>query len=52
MDVVYSTAYLRIYLHRTTHVTIELHWLDFVPSADFRIAITELMRLARFIKRK
>ena len=52
METLYSTPYLRIYLHRTTHQTLELHWLDFVPSADFRAAITELMRLAQQHKAK
>jgi hypothetical protein len=47
MQTLYSTPYLRIYLHHTTHATLELHWLDFVPSADFRNSLEELMRLAR-----
>lgn len=47
MQTLYSTAYLHIYLHQTSHVTLELHWLDFVPSADFRASLLELMRLAR-----
>jgi hypothetical protein len=47
MQTLYSTPYLHIYLHQTTHPTLELHWLDFVPSADFRPAMEELMRLAR-----
>lgn len=47
METLFSTSYLHIYLHRTTHPTLELHWLDFVPSADFRAALLELMRLAR-----
>jgi hypothetical protein len=47
MQTLYSTAYLYIYLHQTTHATLELRWLDFVPSADFRASLLELMRLAR-----
>jgi hypothetical protein len=47
MQTLYSTPYLQIYLHQTTHSTLELHWLDFVPSADFRASLLELMRLAR-----
>ena len=47
MTTLYSTQYLNILLHKTTHNTIELEWLDFVPSADFRAAMQELMRLAR-----
>ncbi|MBT9395353.1 hypothetical protein KLP40_19455 [Hymenobacter sp. NST-14] len=47
MEILLSNQYLRIYLHRTTHQTLELQWLDFVPSADFRAALEEAMRLAR-----
>jgi hypothetical protein len=47
MQPLFSTQYLRIFLHRTTHNTLELQWLDFVPSADFRASLEELMRLAR-----
>lgn len=47
MEKLFSTPYVNISLHRTTHTTIELHWLDFVPSADFRAAMLELLRLAR-----
>jgi hypothetical protein len=47
MTTLYSTQYLNILLHTTTHTTIELQWLDFVPSADFRASMEELMRLAR-----
>ena len=46
MDTLYSTQYLNILLHKATHNTIELQWLDFVPSADFRSSMEELMRLA------
>lgn len=47
METLFSTQYLHIYLHRSTHQTLELHWLDFVPSADFRASLLELMRLVR-----
>ncbi len=47
MQTLFSTPYLHIYLHQTTHPTLELHWLDFVPSAEFRTSLQELMRLAR-----
>ena len=47
METLYSSQYLRIYLHKTTHQTLELHWLDFVPSADFRACMLELMRLVK-----
>ena len=46
MQTLFSTPYLHIFLHQTTHPTLELQWLDFVPSADFRAALLELMRLA------
>lgn len=47
METLFSTQYLHIFLHRTTHQTLELQWLDFVPSSDYRACIEELMRLAR-----
>lgn len=47
METLFSSPYLHILLHRTTHRTLELQWLDFVPSADFRASMTELMRLAK-----
>jgi len=47
MQTLYSTPYVHIFLHQTTHHTLELQWLDFVPSADFRATLLELMRLAR-----
>lgn len=47
METLFSTPYLHIFLHRTTHQTLELQWLDFVPSADFRSSLVELMRLAQ-----
>jgi hypothetical protein len=46
METLFSTQYLHIFLHTTTHKTLELQWLDFVPSADYRASIEELMRLA------
>lgn len=52
METLFSSSYLHIYLHRSTHTTLELHWLDFVPSADFRASIEELMHLARQHKAK
>ncbi|WP_022823223.1 hypothetical protein [Hymenobacter norwichensis] len=45
METLYSSQYLHIYLHKTTHNTLELQWLDFVPSADFRVSMLELIRL-------
>lgn len=46
MDLLFSKQYANIFLHITTHPTLELQWLDFVPSADYRVSIQELMRLA------
>jgi hypothetical protein len=46
MDLLFSTQYANIFLHSTTHPTLELQWLDFVPSAHYRASIQELMRLA------
>ena len=47
METLFSSPYLHIHLHRTTHQTMELQWLDFVPSVDFRASLLELMRLTR-----
>ena len=47
METLFSSQYCRIFLHRTTHQTIEIQWLDFVPSAELRAALAELMRLSR-----
>ncbi|RZL09146.1 MAG: hypothetical protein EOO62_14350 [Hymenobacter sp.] len=47
METLLSTQYLRVYLHHTGHKTLELQWLDFVPSTDFRAALHEAMHLAR-----
>lgn len=47
MEKLFSNQYLTIFLHRTPHHTIELQWLDFVPSADFRRGIEEVARLAQ-----
>ena len=52
METLYSNAYLHILLHHTTHSTLELQWLDFVPSADFRLSVEELMRLAHHYQAK
>ena len=46
MEKLFSNQYLNIFLYRTPHKTLELQWLDFVPSADYRRGIEELSRLA------
>lgn len=50
METIYQNSYLNILLHRTTHNTLELQWLNFVPSADYRRSIEELMHLMRQYK--
>lgn len=45
METLFHNEYLRVYLHRTTHLTMELQWLDFVPSSAFRAALHEIHRL-------
>lgn len=47
MEKLFGNQYVNISLHSTAHKTIELHWLDFVPSADFRAGMLELLRLSR-----
>lgn len=47
METLLSTEYLTIYLHSSTHKTLELSWKDFVPSVEFRRYMEELMSLAR-----
>lgn len=45
METLFHNQYLRVYLHRTSHLTLELQWLDFVPSTPFRAALQEIWRL-------
>ena len=47
MEELFGNQYLHLFLHRTSHNTLELQWLDFVPSADYRRGIEELSRLAQ-----
>lgn len=47
MEKLFSNQYANLFLHSTTHKTIELQWLNFVPSVDFRPIVLEMMRLAR-----
>jgi len=39
--------FLNILLHTSTRNVLETEWLGFAGSADFRMAITEALRLAR-----
>ena len=50
MEKLFSTSHINIFLHASTHKTIEIQWLDFVPSADLRICLLEMLRLARQYK--
>lgn len=48
MKTIFSNAHLIISLHENpVHDAIEIQWLDFVPSADFRAGLLEMLRLAR-----
>lgn len=47
MEKIFSNQYANLFLHSTTHQTIELQWLDFVPSVEFRPIVLEMMRLCR-----
>ncbi|MGI4737689.1 MAG: hypothetical protein ACRYG7_21180 [Janthinobacterium lividum] len=47
MEKLFATSHINIFLHATTHKTIEIQWLDFVPSADLRTCLLEMLRLAR-----
>lgn len=47
MELLYSNPYINIRLHPgPAHKTIEIQWLDFVPSADFRASMREMLHLA------
>ncbi|RZJ93847.1 MAG: hypothetical protein EOO60_04345 [Hymenobacter sp.] len=47
MDLLYSNPYINIRLHPgPPHDTIEIQWLDFVPSADLRASLREMLHLA------
>lgn len=47
MEHLFSNSYINIYLHPGLPKTIEIQWLDFVPSADFRTSMREMVHLAR-----
>jgi len=48
MNLLFSSSYIHISLHPgPPHPTLEIQWLDFVPSADFRASMLEMLRLAR-----
>lgn len=49
MRTLYQNPYINIYLHETSHNTLEMQWLDFVPSKDFRACLTEVLHQARQI---
>lgn len=47
MAKLFATSHINSYLHTSTHTTIEIQWLDFVPSAELRSCLLEMLRLAR-----
>jgi hypothetical protein len=48
MQLLFSNAYINISLHPgPPHNTIEIQWLDFVPSADFRACMRQMLHLAQ-----
>lgn len=47
MEPLFSNPYINIYLRQGPPKTIELQWLDFVPSVDFRASMREMVHLAR-----
>lgn len=46
MKLLFSSSYLTISLHQGPPKTLEIQWLDFVPSADFRANMREVVHLA------
>jgi hypothetical protein len=47
MEKLFATSHINIFLHTSTHKTIEIQWLDFVPSAELRTCLLEMLKLAR-----
>jgi len=47
MELLFSNPYINIRLHRGAHPTLEIQWLDFVPSAEFRASMREMLHLAQ-----
>ena len=47
MELLFSNPYINIRLHRGAHNTLEIQWLDFVPSTDFRTSMREMLHLAK-----
>ncbi|MGI4762526.1 MAG: hypothetical protein ACRYF0_17575 [Janthinobacterium lividum] len=48
MNLLFSNPYINISLHPgPPHNTLEIQWLDFVPSADFRDSMREMLHQAR-----
>lgn len=53
MDLLFSTSYINISLHSgPSHKTIEIQWLDFVPSNELRTSMREMLHLARLHEAK
>ncbi|MGI4834448.1 MAG: hypothetical protein ACRYFK_13410 [Janthinobacterium lividum] len=47
MEPLFSNSYINIYLHQGPPKTIEIQWLDFVPSTDFRASMRQMLHLAQ-----
>ena len=47
MELLFSNPYIVISLYPGPPKTLEIQWLDFVPSADFRACMREMVHLAR-----
>jgi hypothetical protein len=47
MRTLLSLPYLHVYLHEGTQPVIELQWLSYVGSANFRAAATQVLQLSR-----
>ena len=43
----FTTPYCEVYLHPGPAAALELRWLSYVPSADFRAAVEQALALAR-----
>lgn len=48
MNLLFSNPYINIRLHPAPpHNTLEIQWLDFVPSTEFRASMREMLHQAR-----
>lgn len=47
MELLYTNPYINIRLLPGAHNTIEIQWLDFVPSSELRASMREMLHLVR-----